>query len=295
MTVRQILRNSTLSPLDLEILLSYVLKKTRERILAHPEKKLSKPQLRKFNSLLQRRKRDEPIAHLTGQKEFYGLGLFVDRNVLIPRPETELLIETALKNIQVDEIFDIGTGSGNIIISIAKNIRAAVRNKINFSAVDISDKALAIAKKNARKHRVDRSIKFIRSDLLEFINVKKIVFRKNILMIANLPYVSPALYKKHRKGLRFEPKNALLSQKNGLGHYIRLIKQILGIRAEINGAKIRLLLEISPEQKRPLQKIIKEILPKSKIYFQRDLAGKWRMADIRFDQIDPKTKDKKAP
>jgi len=292
MTIQKILRNCKLSPLDAEILLSFVLKKTKEYLLAHPEKKLSNLQARKFNSLLRRRRRGEPIAYIISQKEFYGLDFFVDKNVLIPRPETEMLVEDVINKIflldprfREDDkltLIDIGTGSGNIIISIVKNIPAKFRRKINFYATDVSEKALGIAKKNAKKQGVDKYIQFVQSDLLGFFFKKKVAFTANTFIIANLPYVSPILYRKYQKGLRFEPKSALLSQKNGLGHYIRLLKEIRDIRAERKGFKIRMLLEISPEQKRALHKIIKDILPKAHIAFQKDLAGKWRMANINF-------------
>ncbi len=286
MNIKSALQISGLDQLDKEILLSYTIEKPREYLLAHPEKKLTERQVRKFNSFLRRRRRGEPIAHLRSQKEFYGLDFLVDKNVLIPRPETEILVEKVL-NLMLDTkyqipdtILDIGAGSGNIILSIVKNIPEKIQKRIKFYAVDISEKALAVARKNAKKHQVDRSIKFIKSDLLESIKKKKAVLGKNILITANLPYVSPVLYKKHRKGLRFEPKTALLSQKDGLGHYTRLFKEIRDIRAEKKGLRIRMLLEISSEQKRALQKIIKDILPKAEIYFQKDLAGKWRMANI---------------
>lgn len=281
MTIQQLLRNSRLSPLDAEILLSFVLKKTKEYLLAHPEKKLTEPQARNFNSLLRRRRRGEPIAYLRSQKEFFGLDFFVDKNVLIPRPETEILVEAALKNTQVAGIIDIGTGSGNIIVSIAKNIPVAIRNKINFYALDISKKALEVAKKNAKKQGIYKSIKFIKSDLLDFFLKKKAVLRGKTVIIANLPYVSPIFFRKHRKGLEFEPKSALLSRNNGLQHYARLIKEVRKI-IQITDCQepITVILEISPEQKRVISNIIKNILPKAKIDFQKDLAGKWRMANI---------------
>lgn len=288
MTIQQCLQTSKLSPLDAELLLSYVLKKPKEYLLSHLEKKLTKRQVRKLNSLLRRRRRGEPIAYIMKKKEFFGLDFLVNKNVLIPRPETEILVEKVLSLIPNTiyhipyTIFDIGTGSGNIIVSIAKNIPTAIRNKSNFYAVDISGKSLTVAKKNAKRHRVDKSIKFIRSDLLEFIKKKKVVLGETILITANLPYVSPTLYKKNLKGLRFEPKSALLSQKKGLGHYIRLFDEVRDVTVKKKGSKIRMLLEISPEQKRTLQKIIKDILPKAEIYFQKDLAGKWRMANINF-------------
>ncbi|MDP1845863.1 MAG: peptide chain release factor N(5)-glutamine methyltransferase [Candidatus Moranbacteria bacterium] len=289
MTIQQLLRNSNLSPLDAEILLSFVLKKTKEYLLAHPEKKLTEPQARNFNSLLRRRRRGEPIAYLRSQKEFFGLDFFVDKNVLIPRPETELLVEEVINKISLLDprfrkddklmLIDIGTGSGNIIISIIKNIPAEFRRKIKFYATDVSEKALGIAKKNAKKHGIDKYIQFVQSDLLEFFFKKKVAFMANTFIIANLPYVSPILYEKHRQGLRFEPKKALLSDNKGLRHYENLLKQIKKILFIVH-CSLFTVLEISPEQKTALHKIVKDIFPKAEISFQKDLAGKWRMANI---------------
>ena len=159
MTIQEILRKTystyKLSPLDSEILLSLALAKPKEYILAHPENKISPAQIKKYYSFVERRSTGEPIAYIAGKKEFFGLDFIVDKNVLIPRPETELLVEHAIEKIlntkygMPDTIIDVGTGSGNIIISIAKNL--PIKNKTNFYAVDISKKSLEVAKKNAKK------------------------------------------------------------------------------------------------------------------------------------------------
>jgi release factor glutamine methyltransferase len=282
MTVQKILPSCKLSPLDAEILLSFVLKKPKEYFLAHPEKKLTASQERKFFSFCRRRSMGEPIAYIAGQKEFYGLGFFVDRNVLVPRPETEMLVEAALENIQAAAIIDVGTGSGNVIISVAKNIPSAARNKIDFYAADISKKALSVSRKNAKRHGVQESITFVHSDLLDFVLKRKMVLKKRTLIIANLPYVSPLFYKKYQKGLHYEPKTALLSRKNGLEHYIRLFKEIQKmVQSTVCRPPIEMILEISPEQKPILSKIIRSIFPKAKFDFKKDLAGKYRIANIK--------------
>ena len=299
MDIKQILSKTSLSPLDAEILLSYVLKEPREHLLAHPEKKLTKRQARKFNLLLRRRGRGEPIAYLRSRKEFYGLDFLVNKNVLIPRPETELLVEEVINKIFLLDprwslsscnggrddklmLIDIGTGSGNIIISIVKNIPEKIQERMEFYAVDLSEKALAVAKKNAKRHRVVKSIQFIKSDMLKFFLEKKMKLKGNVVIVANLPYVSPALYQKYRPGdLHFEPKKALLSENRGIRHYKNLLQQIKKILIPNHCYPI-VVLEISPEQKLSLNKIIKDIFPKAKVYFQKDLAGKWRMAIINF-------------
>jgi release factor glutamine methyltransferase len=284
MTIQEILRETysvyKLSPLDAEILLSLAIGKPREYILAHPEKKIAPPQIKKYFPFVQRRSAGEPIAYIVGKKEFFGLDFLVNKNVLIPRPETELLVEHALEkipNANFDAVIDIGTGSGNIIITIAKNIPNKNQKKINFYALDISKKSLQIAEKNAKKYKLDKKIKFIQSDMMQYFLSSEIKF-KNILIIANLPYVSSNIFRQNKKNLKFEPKTALLSQNNGLSHYIKLFEQTsLSFAVHCS-----LILEFSPEQRPEIGYIIKKYLPKAKTRFRKDLAGKWRMAMLSF-------------
>lgn len=266
-----------LSPLDAEILLSLALQKPKEHALAHPEEKLAPAQIKKFSKFAERRSAGEPVAYITGEKEFFGLGFAVNKNVLIPRPETELLVELAIKKILNAEcgipeaIIDIGTGSGNIIVSILKNLPKKIQKKTNFFAVDISKRALTIAKVNAKKHGIDKKIKFIQSSLLEYFSKKKNKF-KDILVVANLPYVSQDIYKKNKINLKYEPKQALLSPEKGLAHYKKLFEEAGLLIAD----RRSLILEISPEQKSEIGRIIKRLLPQARIKFFKDLAGKWR-------------------
>ncbi|HCW74922.1 MAG TPA: peptide chain release factor N(5)-glutamine methyltransferase, partial [Candidatus Marinimicrobia bacterium] len=151
--------------LEAEILLSEILKKPREFILAHGERALTKPQITDYKLLIKKRLKGMPIAYITGEKEFYGLKFKVNKNVLIPRPETELMVEEALK-LTADgtpaAIIDVGTGSGCVIITLAKQIA-----NCEFLATDISAKALAVAGQNAKLHGVAKKIKFLKGDLLE--------------------------------------------------------------------------------------------------------------------------------
>lgn len=312
--LRKICSEYKLSPLDAEILLSLAIKRSKEYILAHPEKKLTRLQEKKFIVFAERRFAGEPIAYIAGEKEFFGLDFLVDKNVLIPRPETELLVEKTIEKINSffchpaldtgsssksqfktfldprwslsscngdgDDnmaVIDVGTGSGNIIISIAKNIPSKIKNKINLYAVDISKKSLQIAKANAKRYKLNKKIKFIQSDLLEYFQPMTENF-KNILIIANLPYVSPELYKKNKNNLKHEPKQALCSPKKGLAHYEKLIKQASLLFID----HYSLILEFSPEQKPEISRIIKEYLPKAQTKFFKDLAGKWRVVEIEF-------------
>jgi release factor glutamine methyltransferase len=302
MTIEEILKKTyleyKLSPLDSGILLSLAINRPKEYILAHPEKKLMRSQEKKFIDFARRRSADEPIAYISEKKEFFGLDFIVNKNVLIPRPETELLVEYALEKISrrsrtpprrwqntkykmPNTIIDVGTGSGNIIISIAKNVPDRIRNKINFFAIDISKEALRVAKKNAKRYKLDRKIKFVQSDLLEYFLKNKIKV-ENVLVIANLPYVSAEIYEKNKNNLKHEPKKALVSNTSGLHHYTRLIREISEINKKYCMLHVSCFVEFSPEQESEIGRIIKKYLPKSKVKFFKDLAGKWRMAALSF-------------
>jgi len=288
-TIQEILRKTyseyNLSPLDSGILLSLALKKTKEYLLAHPEKKLSPAQIKKYFSFVERKVTGEPIAYITGKKEFFRLEFKVNKNVLIPRPETELLVERSItkmldiKNNVPDSIVDVGTGSGNIIISIAKNIPKEMGKKINFYAIDISKKSLQVAKTNEKKYKLDKKIKFIQYDLLKCFPKNKIE-QKNILIVANLPYVSAEIYKKNKSNLKHEPKQALISDDGGLKHYARLIGEIGKLNKKCYMLRASCFVEISPEQKPQISRFLKKYLPKAATSFHRDLAGKWRLAEI---------------
>lgn len=278
-----------MTPLDREILLSYTLKKPREYLFTYPEYKPTKSQIARYRLYVIRRLHGEPIAYITGKKEFFGLDFFVNKKVLIPRPETELLVELVLKKILISQfstlnshIIDVGTGSGNIIISIAKNTPEKIRRKINFYALDISKKALSIAKKNAKKHKIAKNIKFIQSDLLKYFLEKKIKF-ENMLIVANLPYVPQKLYQKNSKNLKYEPKIALISKKNGLDYYLKLLSQIKQLWNRYYASHVTCYFEISPEQKKALIKAVKKELPSAKIKFFKDLAGKTRSVKITIE------------
>ena len=211
-----------ISSLDADILLSYVLKKPREFIYAHPEHKLTKKQQKKFLQLINRRKKLEPIAYIIRQKEFFSLPFYVDKNVLIPRPDTETLVEKVLNFIARQEtrslskltknpslrtraaltIIDIGTGSGCIAIALKKYLP-----QCKIIATDIAKKALKIAKKNAKINKM--KIEFICSDLFD--QVPKKYLGKIDIIVANLPYLPKNVAKK--KNLRYEPNIALQDKK----------------------------------------------------------------------------------
>jgi len=289
-----------LDHLDLELLIASAIKKTREFVMTHSDFSVNKEQESKINKLIKRRLKNEPMAYILGQKEFYGLNFKVNKHTLIPRPETELLVEKALHKIQDTRnpikpnghganmkktIIDIGTGSGNIIISIAKCLRnndLRLRN-YEFYGIDISSKALKVAEQNAKLHSVEKRIKFIRSDLLNyFLKSKSYKLKtKNLIILANLPYLSQNLYNAAMPDVKnYEPKTALLSGQDGLDHYQKLLQQIKKIKAKRFMFHVSCFMEISPEQKGRIQKTIKSLFPETRVKFYRDLANKWRVCEI---------------
>jgi len=286
---------SKISPSDLEILISHVIKKPGEFVLAHPECKLARNQELKIKNYAKRRIQHEPIAYIIGHKEFYGLDFKVNKDVLIPRPETETLVELVTQNLQLKKerkkrktiILDIGTGCGNIIISVFKTLDSRLRgnDNIKFCATDISEKALFVAKQNAKIHKVDKKIKFLQGDLLEpiieVIKDEKLEIKNwKLEIFSNLPYLSKKIYGNVSADIKkYEPKSALYSKNYGLSHYEKLFKQIKIIIPHYM-LHATYYIEISPEQKNKLAKIIGNYFPQSKTIFHKDLSGKWRICEI---------------
>ncbi|NUM25219.1 MAG: peptide chain release factor N(5)-glutamine methyltransferase [Candidatus Buchananbacteria bacterium] len=254
--------NSSSASLDAEVLLSFVLKKPKEFFYTYPEKLLTKAQEKKFDQLIKRRIKHEPIAYITGEKEWFGLDFFVNRDVLIPRPETELLAEEAINLVKKRSvtIADIGTGSGCISIVLAKQLPNA-----KIYATDISAKALTIAKKNNRRHQTD--IKFFKGNLLLPLKNKKID-----IIVSNLPYGSTKIWKnlsvQQQKGLSYEPKIALYTTNSGLTKYEELFKQVKKYHVKPK----TIIIEIDPTQSRLITQIIRRQFPKAKIDIKKDLA-----------------------
>jgi release factor glutamine methyltransferase len=266
--IKQLLNNKiTSARLDAEVLLSFVLNKPKEFLYTYPDHKLTKSQQTKFTNLIKKRTNGVPVAYLTGQKEFYGRSFIVNKDVLIPRPETELIIDT-IKQVNKKTkkqiiIADIGTGSGCIAITLAKELP-----NTKIIATDISTKALKVAKKNASKHKVLSKISFHQGNLLEPIKDKKID-----ILIANLPYLDP---KWQTNSIKHEPSLALYAKEKGLKLYRELLEQI---SQQKHQPKI-ILFEIDPRQKDSIKKVIKKILPLAEISFTKDLAKKDRVAKI---------------
>jgi release factor glutamine methyltransferase len=279
--------------LDREILIAHSLGKTREFVLTYPNHEISKSQISNLKLLLKRRVQKESIAHILGHKEFYGLDFIVNKDTLIPRPETEMMVEEVvilLRNMLRSKItiLDVGTGSGCIIVSIANlNSRLRGNDKVKYFASDISKEALKIAKKNSKQHNLTEKITFLQGDLfLPFLKNKKLTDLKvdQLIITANLPYLSKEIYQSAPLDVKkYEPKSALYSPELGLQHYRKLLEQLKLIPEDQQPKNINCLLEISPEQKKPLTKLIKDIFPAAEIEFKKDLANKWRICKININ------------
>lgn len=208
--------------------------------------------------LVEKRKTSYPLEYLTGRASFYGEIFYTQEGVLIPRPETEILVERAqniLKDIDSPKIVEIGVGSGIISVMLAVLIK-----KIEIVAVDINEKALELAKKNAKKHGVENKITFIKSDLFE-----NIPMHNYDMVISNPPYIANNY--KLPTNVKYEPTNALFGGKVG----DELLKKIIdetNIRAIKN-----LLCEMGYDQKEPLSNYIKKNYNYSKLEFYKDLEG----------------------
>lgn len=279
--------SSKLDYLDLELLIAHTLGKPREFVLTHPQQTLTKRQETIIEKNLKRRMRGEPVAYIVGHKEFYSLDFAVNNHTLVPRPETELLVDLAISELKIESqitFIDIGTGSGNIIVSLAHELektKSCQPSATSYCAIDISKEALKIAKKNARTHNVDKKIKFLNGDLLQPILKAKKLKTEKLIVLANLPYLSKEIYQSTPRDVKnFEPKSALYSPRAGLAHYKKLLKQVCEISKSYELKTVSCILEISPEQKQPLTEMVKKIFPKAKTTFYKDLAGKWRVCKI---------------
>jgi release factor glutamine methyltransferase len=203
------LQSHTESPLlDAEILLCHVLEKNRSYLRTWPERELTRQQNIAFTDLLRQREQGRPIAYLTGTKEFWSREFMVNPDVLIPRPETELLVDLSLNLIDYDKpcrILDLGTGSGIVAITLA-----AERPLANIIATDSSPTALAVAQENAKRLQVNNVI-FIESNWFD--NIPQQPFD---LIVSNPPYIAETDPHLNQGDLRFEPRFALVSDDLGL-------------------------------------------------------------------------------
>jgi len=228
-----------------EVLLSHQLKKSRVELYLEFDQPLSSSEIAGYRSLIRRRLKREPLQYITGHQEFWSINFFVGPAVLIPRAETEILVEEAIKlkkdNLLSDssqpEILDLGTGSGAIAISLAKEIEGAI-----IWASDISFEALTVARDNAKHNNLNGRIKFCQGDLFHPFSKSSIAFD---IIISNPPYIPNEAFKKLPPEVgNYEPRIALDGHENGM-HFIERIIEESEIYLKPGGW---LLIEMDPDQ-----------------------------------------------
>lgn len=323
MTIKQALRSasdklrrvSDTPWLDAEVLLAYSLwqiagdKIERSWLYVHPEEKLTKKQYSKYQRLISRRLKHEPVAYITHHKEFYGLDFYVSRRVMIPRPETEFLIDevislvsslTALRNAVTITIADIGTGSGCIAVALAKHLknltsrfpldfaRGRSKNKDNYCSSERSESRTNPSNfqyKNIKIHTTDISngiLKIAKKNARKHKVLSKITFlkgdllkplknRKIDIMVANPPYLTHKQWLSTKPDIRFyEPQEALDGGKDGLDYIKKLLYQV----AEAKLRPLTIILEIGGRtQANKIKNLVKKYFSKLRIEIKKDLAG----------------------
>ncbi len=292
--------NKNIARAEAEILLAHILKQQRATVIATPEQPVADADVITFRALTARRAKGEPLAYLTKTKEFYGRVFTVTPDVLIPRPETEILVERALTvaqdhiTAQKKEpliIIDVGTGSGAIIVTLAAELAARyATHTCGFLATDTSMDALQIADHNARALDVAEQIALINADLLTPLLTNAPLTRMlrlgaHLLICANLPYVDSAqktalLARPESRGLAFEPAEALWADDHGLALYERFLTQLADIRAAAPRTPITALCEIDPAQEDELTNRTHTLLPSAHTAPHPDLSGRTRFIEI---------------
>jgi release factor glutamine methyltransferase len=270
--------------LDAELLLGYVLGIDRAGVLAHPNLELSPPQLDRYLEGVARRETGEPIAYIRGIKEFFGFVFVVDARALIPRPETELLVEIALARLREQlvaaprptgtpplRVADVGTGSGAIAISLAvESRRRGYAEHVRFVASEVAGEALGLARENGVGHGVADIVEFVEADLMP---AGKQEFD---LILANLPYIPSSDVPLLPVAASFEPRTALDGGPDGLAVIARLLDQ-LPARVAHGG---RALIEIGSDQAERLRSLADAALPGWELAVHADLAGQPRVVEM---------------
>ena len=275
MTIKEAIKKGTINlkikgieepNLKARLLMQYVLNKSRQYILVYDNKQLTQAQEFQYFRNIEKLIKKFPLQHITHQQEFMKMTFYVDENVLIPRPDTETLVEEVIqiaKKINAKKILDMCTGSGAIAVSLAKYIPDS-----RITAVDISSKALNIAKKNAKSNQVENQITFVESNLFE--NLPK---EKYDIIVSNPPYIKNEKIKTLDKEVQKEPKLALDGGIDGLDFYRAIIKQDYEY-LKFNGY---LCFEIGYDQKEEVMELIKQEEKYKDTYSKKDLYGNDRI------------------
>ncbi len=273
--------------LDAEVLLGYVLGVDRSALIAHAERVLGTDERDRYDDCLVRRARGEPVAYIRGLKEFYGSVIAVDGRVLIPRPETETLVELAVQRIRDDLtgaprddaadpylVWDMGTGSGAVAVAIGAELRRRrYGDAVNFYLSDISAEALEVATLNAVAHGLADQFTFVRGDLTEAVPGPR---RRVDLLLANLPYIPSPVLPDLPVAASFEPVTALDGGTDGLD----VIRRLLAGLPEALAPSGTALLEIGGDQAELLTAAVATSLPHWRCTIHDDLGGSPRVAQL---------------
>ena len=267
--------------LDAQRLLCHILQVELPTLYSYPDRLLTGQQEQQFRQMIDRRQRGEPVAYLVGHKEFFGLDFLVDHRVLIPRPETELLVESALRNVrtllskgQIPILADIGTGSGIIPITLA----VQEPRLFTIYAIDISSDALDVARLNCQRHQVEQRVHLLQGDLLAPLPTMVDI------LTANLPYVGTDEMAELAPDVRaYEPHQALFSGPQGLD----LLQRFL-IDTKDSG-KLRphasLHLEIGYQQRAVLTQLLRRLWPRAEVTVEKDYSGWDRLLSIQLESF----------
>ena len=271
MTIEELLRQAgqnALDALDARILIAHALQWSRVQLITRSQDALSDTQAAAISTLFQRRLNGEPIAYIIGRREFYGLDFEVSSSVLIPRPETELLVELATARLPADgKAVDLGTGSGAVAVAIAH-----LRQDARVTATDVSDAALQVAQRNAQRHQV--KVQFMLSDWYAKID------GEFDLIVSNPPYIAAGDAHLAQGDLRFEPVTALTDHADGLQ---ALAAIIAGAPAHLRRGGW-LLLEHGHDQAEAVRNLL-QTQGWSEVQSWRDLAGIERISGARLSAI----------
>lgn len=247
------------------ILLQFILQMDRTELMLKQTQEIEEKRIQEYKEAIQEIIEGKPLQYITKRQEFYGLDFYVDENVLIPQPDTEILVEEVLTIAKVKEnpkLLDICTGSGAIGITLAANLE-----KAEITMSDISRNALEVAKKNAKENEVNEKVKLVQSNLFEKIQ------DNYFIIVSNPPYIETEVIKTLSKQVQQEPILALDGGKDGLDFYRKLIEEAPGYLEEGG----YLCLEIGYNQKEAVLKLIQENGKYTHSYSKKDLAGNDRI------------------
>ncbi len=260
--------------LDAQLLLACVLNVSKNYLFTHFSQELTEQQFDRFEALTERRRHHEPIAYIIGWKEFYGRPFKVSNFVLIPRPDTEVLIDETKRLCEGAKdllLVDIGTGSGAIAVTLAAETGLPVL------AVDVSQEALVIAQQNANVHGVADHMTFLHGSVIEPIKPEMTASLNEVIIVANLPYLTSRQFASSEPDLRdYEPRLAFDGGVDGLDVYNQLFRKLQARRGDFP-RKLTVLIEIDPSQNESAPRLIKQYFPHADIRVMDDLSHQPRI------------------